>query len=378
MHYKRGCLTLSKINDNNFQFITDYQSQSMFSQIDEQISDSVFRDHLKKALKQLTDVKIALDESSIVVVTDHRGIIQYVNDKTCEITKYTKEELIGQNHRVINSGYHTKSFFKDLWKTISSGNVWHGEIKNRAKDNTFYWVNTTIMPFIDEEGKSYQYLAIRNEITALKEAEEEIKRMILKVMNIQEEERKRVSREIHDGIGQSLFGLAIQLDHLIGESENNPKELVNIRKTVTEIISDVRGLAWNLRPSVLDDFGVIPAIRTYIDNFKEYFDIDVKFLCELRRRLEPNVETALYRIVQEALKNVGKYAEVSEASVEIWEDETNIQVRIIDYGKGFIPKLDRTGVGLFSMEERAKSIGGYLDICSSPGRGTVISLSIPK
>lgn len=378
MLYKRGCLTLSKTNYNNFQFISDHKSQSMFSQIDEQISDLFYRENLKKALKQLTDVKIALDESSIVVVTDQRGIIQYVNDKTCEITKYTKEELIGQNHRVINSGYHPKSFFKDLWKTISSGSVWHGEIKNRAKDNTFYWVNTTIMPFLDENGKPYQYLAIRNEITALKEAEEEIKRMILKVMNIQEEERKRFSREIHDGIGQSLFGLAIQLDHLIGESENNPIELVNIRKTVTEIISDVRGLAWNLRPSVLDDFGVIPAIRTYIDNFKQYFDIDVKFLCELRRRLDSTVETALYRIVQEALKNVGKYAEVSEATVEIWEDKNDIQVRIIDYGKGFIPHLDRTGVGLFSMEERAKSIGGHLNICSSPGRGTVISLSIPK
>jgi len=368
---------LSKINLNYHSEIIEQIAKNNFSQIDKFIDDPSFRDNLKMLLKQLIDVKIALDESSIVVVTDHRGIIQYVNEKTCEISKYTKEELIGQNHRVISSGYHSKSFFKDLWKTIGSGKVWHGDIKNRAKDNTFYWVNTTIMPFIDENGKPYQYLAIRNDVTALKEAEEEIKRMIRRLMHIQEEERKRFSREIHDGIGQSLFGLTIQLDQLIGHQEDKPIELINLRNTVTEIITEVRGLAWNLRPSVLDDFGVIPAIRTYIDNFKQYYDTEVKFDCKLRRRLEPNVETALYRIVQEALTNIGKYAEVSEAFVKIWEVEKEIHVRITDNGKGFTPLLDRIGVGLFSMEERARSIGGFLEIFSAPGQGTEITLSIP-
>jgi len=377
MLYKRGCLILSKINLNYHSEIIEQIAKNNFSQIDKFIDDPSFRDNLKMLLKQLIDVKIALDESSIVVVTDHRGIIQYVNEKTCEISKYTKEELIGQNHRVISSGYHSKSFFKDLWKTIGSGKVWHGDIKNRAKDNTFYWVNTTIMPFIDENGKPYQYLAIRNDVTALKEAEEEIKRMIRRLMHIQEEERKRFSREIHDGIGQSLFGLTIQLDQLIGHQEDKPIELINLRNTVTEIITEVRGLAWNLRPSVLDDFGVIPAIRTYIDNFKQYYDTEVKFDCKLRRRLEPNVETALYRIVQEALTNIGKYAEVSEAFVKIWEVEKEIHVRITDNGKGFTPLLDRIGVGLFSMEERARSIGGFLEIFSAPGQGTEITLSIP-
>lgn len=368
---------MSKVDLNYHSKIIEQIAKNNFSQIDKFIDDPSFRDNLKLLLKHLTDVKVALDESSIVVITDHRGVIQYVNEKTCEISKYTKEELIGQNHRVISSGYHPRSFFKDLWKTIGSGKVWHGDIKNRAKDNTFYWVNTTIMPFVDENGKPYQYLAIRNEVTALKEAEEEIKRMMLKLMHIQEEERKRFSREIHDGIGQSLFGLTIQLDHLIDNQSSKSTELINLRNTVTEIISEVRGLAWNLRPSVLDDFGVIPAIRTYIDNFKQYYDTEVKFDCKLRRRLEPNVETALYRIVQEALTNIGKYAEVSEALVEIWEDEKEVHVRITDHGKGFNPLIDRTGVGLFSMEERARSIGGFLDICSSQGQGTEISLSIP-
>jgi PAS domain S-box-containing protein len=124
---------------------------------------------LRTSLRRMADLKAALDESAIVSTTDEHGKITYANERFCEISGYYMEELLGQDHRILNSGYHTKEFFKDLWSTIARGEVWRGEIRNQSRVGSHYWVDTTIVPFMDEAGEPDHYFAISNDITEYKE-----------------------------------------------------------------------------------------------------------------------------------------------------------------------------------------------------------------
>ncbi len=150
---------------------------------------------LQSSLREVSDYKDALDETTIIAITDQKGIIKKANQNFCKISKYREQELIGQDHRIINSGYHPKEFMRDLWKTIANGKIWKGEVKNKAKDGNFYWVDTTIVPFLNKQGKPFQYLSIRVDITKRKESEEQLN-TLNKELAFQNEEKEKQKEEL--------------------------------------------------------------------------------------------------------------------------------------------------------------------------------------
>lgn len=203
----------------------------------------------------------------------------------------------------------------------------------------------------------------------------EMQKLAAKVIEIQEEERKRISRNLHDDLGQNLYSHLISINLLEAEMEHPLIE--QIKNEATHLIEQVREIAWELRPAVLDDLGLVPAIRSFISRFKEFYQIVIYFDCNLQCRLPLIIDLAIYRIIQEALTNIRKYADVKEAWILIEEFQNTIHVEIEDHGNGFYPEHAPKGVGMFSMEERARAVGGNFRYQASPGNGTKIIVDIP-
>ncbi|WP_102263136.1 PAS domain S-box protein [Mesobacillus jeotgali] len=347
---------------------------------------------LKETLKEVSDINFALDQSSIVAFTDEKGIIKNVNDKFCEISKYKREELIGNDHSLLNSGLHSKEFFKNLWKTIGSGQVWKGDIRNRAKDGSFYWVDTTIVPFLNEYGKPYQYLAIRNDITEKKKSEEMLHRQdkLAAVGQL----AAGVAHEIRNPL-TSMKGYAefLQLDETDPQRQEFIEIILDEIDRVNNIVEEFMVLA---KPKAveLEEQNIIPIVQNVVSmlkfearkrNVKLDFDATEEII-----QIECD-ENRLKQVFLNFIKNgIEAMPDGGDLTVRTEIQDDNVIISIKDTGVGIPPetlkkigepfyttKKNGNGLGLMVSFKIIESHNGKVYIESEQNKGTTFKIMLP-
>jgi PAS domain S-box-containing protein len=352
----------------------------------------MLQDLASSRLKQLEDLKYAIDQAAIVATTDVSGRITYVNDTFCAISQYSRDELVGHDHKLVNSKYHSPEFFRELWRTIARGEVWHGELRNRAKDGTVYWVDTTIVPFLNDSGKPYQYTAIRSDITQRKVAEGKLR---------EQEALARLGQMaavVAHEVKNPLTGIRAAIEIMRSRRKDNDPEAPVMREIVTridglhELIRDLllfasprplRMTAIELRPLLQD---VASALR----NDPQYAEITISID-------GPEVTTVADReLLRAALFNL--YLNAAQAmagrgllSVTMRQEGSEVHIEVRDTGPGVKPELrDRIfepffttkarggGLGL-PMSARSMSLhGGSLTLECPPEGGTIMHVRLPR
>ena len=340
---------------------------------------------------QLADFKRALDHAAIVAITDVSGRINYVNDTFCQISGYSREELLGQDHRIVNSSYHSKEFIRELWRTIASGRVWQGELRNRAKDGHIYWVDTTIVPFLNERGKPYQYIAIRSDITARKQAEEKLGQQAALARVGQ------MAAVVAHEVRNPLAGIKGAVQVLISRRAPGDTELPVMRDIVgridslSELINDLMLYARprpprlshiELRPLIADAVTIVrrdPAAQS-IDIVVDGEDVSATADDEMIRA------TLLNLLINAAQAMAGRGRIV--VTLRKAGDSATIEVR--DTGPGIPPEIRNQvfepffttkarggGLGLPIARRTAELHGGSLALECPDGGGTVVTLMLP-
>lgn len=330
----------------------------------------------------LSILSSAVDQSPIsVVITDTNGSIEYVNPKFTEITGYNLEEVIGKNPNVLKSGYTSNEEYKNLWKTISSGQEWRGVFQNKKKNGEKFWESALISPITNESGKTTHYLAVKEDITEKKEAE---RRILSSIIDTEEKERNRFSKELHDGLGPLLSTIKLYFQWISEANEPEKRKLIIEKgeKNINEAIETIREISNNLSPRTLSTFGAIVAIRNFIDNVNHTQKILINLRSNTENRFEKNIETVLYRVTSELINNTLKYAKASKVDVNIFYEQPKsiIMLTYIDNGVGF--NLEKVlssgkGLGLMNIEQRVNSLDGKFKIDSKEGHGVFVEIVLP-
>ena len=358
---------------------------------------------LGKSYQDLESVNLKPEEPSIFMKLDSLSNITFIADKFKKLIEVDEMKNAPTNliEWLDQEGYR-REFVEEVLNDVSVGKTWRGELRLNSASGDMLWFDTFIVPIASGQSAKEEIMVVGRDLTEIKEAQmrsrefnrEQIEKKVKEqqyrsvlILEGQEEERKRIAQEIHDGIGQMLTALKLNLEGLTSSSsEHMKKKLVDTRSLMKGVIKEVRRVSFNLTPSSLSDFGIVAAVRkistevTALSSTKVTFENKTKFI----NRLDSNVETNLYRIVQEAVNNGIKYAKAEEIVITFEHDINSLFVTVEDDGQGFdYDKLKTdghfgaSGHGIFNMKERTAFINGELDIDSQIGKGTKITITLP-
>lgn len=320
-----------------------------------------------------------------VIITDRDRLITSINDAFLRTTGYTREEIIGKNCRFLQGALTNAQTVHSIRAALDMGGSFSGEILNYRKDGHSFWSELSIAPVHDSSGQLTHFIGIARDISERKQVELTLQQLSRRVLEAQETERRRVARELHDELGQSLTAIKINLQSptLFRDHPPTQLEVDNIRM-VEDAIQQVRRLAMALRPSLLDDLGLIPALRWMTEQSAQRMGLTMTFESDLEYvRFSPEVETACFRVAQEAVTNIGRYARAQHVTIRLRREGDALEMRVEDDGCGFDVADMRhraalgASMGVLGMQERAMLVGGTLSIESAPSAGCSISLRCP-
>tara|TARA_B110000971_G_C20032666_1_gene512212 strand:+ start:3123 stop:4220 length:1098 start_codon:yes stop_codon:yes gene_type:complete len=317
---------------------------------------------LEEVLLKMNELQNALDSSSIVAITNARGMLTYVNDKFCEISNYSRLELYGKNHSIVSSGDHAKSFWAEMWQTISTGKVWNAEVKNVGKKLEIYWVDMTIVPYLNERNVPYKYIAIQRDITEKKISDQ---RILSSIIKDQEHDREIFAEDLHEGLAQALAGLMMQ----VGIIEFKTQEIKDvelqasikfIKSYIEESIDNTRIMASSLMPRTMIKYGIEPSLRSYISSIQKEGRRYIQFKCKILTPVDKDSEITLYRTIIAAMAKF-RNNDIISIVIFVSSGENACLIATIDVKstKEYLDACSFQNLGFESNKKRIESLGGY-------------------
>jgi two-component system, NarL family, sensor histidine kinase DegS len=374
---------------------SEAQSNKMRDQL------QILHDQKEESLKELRTLHFALDQAALFISTSPDGQIQYISDKFCRLLGVPPEKAKGQLTDLINTSETDRQYILNILQ--EAGNkIYQLEILVWNQQEQKKWLDMSILP-VNSSSMQRSFLILGSDITARKniqyendllreqQFEEKInqqKNLSIKVLEAEEEERKRIAREIHDGIGQMLTALKFNIQSLLPLlGDKNKLQIDKLNSLVVNLIKGVRIATFNLIPPELSDYGIASAIGKMVQELQKLTGKNVLFenRTGFEGRLEPMIETNLYRVVQEALNNALKYAGSSYILITLTHSDHIISIAVDDDGIGFDKDKFKENtsmsqsqyMGLIFMEERMKLINARLFISSETGGGTRVTINLP-